>query len=166
MIGSIEIFVGLVIMLVLMFLGLHVATVMFIVGILGAAAYIGMPAINAVGEQLWGASDDYLLLSIPLYILLGEILVRGGATDKMYRSLSDWLNRLPGGLLHTNSVRRRCFRRSRARRSRQRPRSPLSPCRLPPPQIRSAPGARLHCRRRQPRKSRFRQASPSSFTVR
>ena len=61
-----------------------------------------MPAINAVGEQLWGASDDYLLLSIPLYILLGEILVRGGATDKMYRSLSDWLNRLPGGLLHTN----------------------------------------------------------------
>ena len=47
-------------------------------------------------------SDDYLLLSIPLYILLGEILVRGGATDKMYRSLADWLNWLPGGLLHTN----------------------------------------------------------------
>jgi C4-dicarboxylate transporter, DctM subunit len=102
MIGAIEIFAGLCIMLALMFLGLHVATVMFIVGIIGATAYIGMPAVNAVGEQLWGASDDYLLLSIPLYILLGEILVRGGATDKMYRALSDWLNRLPGGLLHTN----------------------------------------------------------------
>jgi C4-dicarboxylate transporter DctM subunit len=102
MIGAVEISVGLVLMLVLMFLGLHVATVMFIVGIVGATAYFGMPAINAVGEQLWGASEDYLLLSIPLYILLGEILVRGGATDKMYRSLSDWLGRLPGGLLHTN----------------------------------------------------------------
>ena len=102
MIGSMEIFAGLVIMLALMFLGLHVGTVMFVVGILGATLYIGMPAVNAVGEQLWGASDDYLLLSIPLYILLGEILVRGGATDKMYRSLSDWFNRLPGGLLHTN----------------------------------------------------------------
>ena len=102
MIGALEIFAGLVIMLALMFLGLHVATAMFIVGIIGASVYIGMPAVNAVGEQLWGASDDYLLLSIPLYILLGEILVRGGATDKMYRSLSDWLNRLPGGLLHTN----------------------------------------------------------------
>jgi tripartite ATP-independent transporter DctM subunit len=102
MIGPIEIFAGLVIMLALMFLGLHVATAMFTVGILGAIAYIGMPAVNAVGEQLWGASDDYLLLSIPLYILLGEILVRGGATDKMYRALGDWLNRLPGGLLHTN----------------------------------------------------------------
>ena len=59
-------------------------------------------AINALGEQLWAAGEDYLLLSIPLYILLGEILVRGGATDKMYQSLADWLNFLPGGLLHTN----------------------------------------------------------------
>ncbi len=38
----------------------------------------------------------------PLYILLGEILVRSGATDKMYSSLALWLGRLPGGLLHTN----------------------------------------------------------------
>jgi tripartite ATP-independent transporter DctM subunit len=51
---------------------------------------------------MWAATEDYVLLSIPLYILLGEILVRGGATDKMYRSLADWLNPLPGGLLHTN----------------------------------------------------------------
>ncbi|MFB9262420.1 TRAP transporter large permease [Bradyrhizobium erythrophlei] len=102
MIGGLDIFIGLAIMLGLMFLGLHVAVVMFVVGLLGAAVYVGTPAIAAVGEQLWGASDDYLLLSIPLYILLGEILVRGGATDKMYYSLSDWLNRLPGGLLHTN----------------------------------------------------------------
>jgi tripartite ATP-independent transporter DctM subunit len=46
--------------------------------------------------------EDYVLLSIPLYILLGEILVRSGSTDRLYRSLADWLNFLPGGLLHTN----------------------------------------------------------------
>jgi tripartite ATP-independent transporter DctM subunit len=43
-----------------------------------------------------------VLLSIPQYILLGEILVRSGSTDRLYRSLADWLNFLPGGLLHTN----------------------------------------------------------------
>lgn len=102
MIGPAEIAVGLALMLGLMFLGLHVATAMFATAIAGAVWYFGMPAINAVGEQLWAAGEDYLLLSIPLYILLGEILVRGGATDKMYQSLSDWLGRLPGGLLHTN----------------------------------------------------------------
>src|SRR3712207_4711194 len=89
-------------MLVLMFLGLHVATVMFIVAIVGSTLYLGPAAVNAFGTQLWAATEDYVLLSIPLYILLGEILVRGEASDKMYRSLGDWLNRLPGGLLHTN----------------------------------------------------------------
>lgn len=102
MIGPLDILLGLVLMLGLMFLGFHVATTMLAVGLLGALLYFGMPAINAVGEQLWAAGEDYLLLSIPLYILLGEILMRGGATDKMYQSLGEWLNRLPGGLLHTN----------------------------------------------------------------
>ncbi|MDM0066232.1 TRAP transporter large permease [Variovorax sp. J31P207] len=102
MIGPLEILAGLAIMLGLMFLGFHVATTMLVVGLLGALVHFGMPAINAVGEQLWAAGEDYLLLSIPLYILLGEILMRGGATDKMYQSLGQWLNRMPGGLLHTN----------------------------------------------------------------
>ena len=70
--------------------------------LLGAAMYLGLPAVYQFGGQLWAATEDYVLLSIPLYILLGEILVRGGATDKMYRSLADWLNPLPGGLIHTN----------------------------------------------------------------
>lgn len=102
MIGAFEIGIGFVLLLVLMFLGLHVATVMFLVALAGATLYLGQPAVFAFGTQLWAATEDFVLLSIPLYILLGEILVRAGATDKMYRSLADWLNWLPGGLLHTN----------------------------------------------------------------
>ena len=102
MIAGWEILAGLALMLGLMFLGFHVATTMLVVGLIGATAHFGLPAFNALGEQLWAAGEDYLLLSIPLYILLGEILMRGGATDKMYQSLADWLKRMPGGLLHTN----------------------------------------------------------------
>ncbi len=102
MIGPFEIGIGFAVMLVLMFAGLHVATAMFMTAMLGAVMYLGTPAVNALGNQLWAANEDYVLLSIPLYILLGEILVRGGTTDKMYQSLADWFNRLPGGLLHTN----------------------------------------------------------------
>jgi tripartite ATP-independent transporter DctM subunit len=75
---------------------------MFLIALLGAALYLGPPLVAAFGTQLWGAMEDYVLLSIPLYILLGEILVRSGSTDRLYRSLADWLNFLPGGLLHTN----------------------------------------------------------------
>jgi tripartite ATP-independent transporter DctM subunit len=101
-IGAGVIATGFVLLLVLMFLGLHVATVMFLVALAGAVIYLGQPAVFAFGTQLWAATEDFVLLSIPLYILLGEILVRAEATDKMYRSLADWLNWLPGGLLHTN----------------------------------------------------------------
>jgi tripartite ATP-independent transporter DctM subunit len=102
MIGVTEAGLGFLLMVGLLFLGLHVATSMFAVAILGAVLYLSPALVNAVGNQLYAAMEDYVLLSIPLYILLGEILVRSGSTDRLYRSLSDWLNPLPGGLLHTN----------------------------------------------------------------
>lgn len=94
--------IGFVLMLGLMFMGLHVATVMCAIALLAAALYLGPGILGAFGTQLWGASDNFVLLAVPLFVLLGEFLVRGGATDRMYRALSDWLSPLPGGLLHTN----------------------------------------------------------------
>jgi tripartite ATP-independent transporter DctM subunit len=101
-IGVAETAIGFVVLVGLLFLGLHVATAMFGVAVLGAVIYLTPAMVNAVGMQFWSAMEDYVLLAIPLYILLGEILVRSGSTDRLYRSLSDWLNPLPGGLLHTN----------------------------------------------------------------
>ncbi len=88
-------------MMLLLFLGLHVATTLFLRRSPRSSPTSAADA-NVYGTQLWSAMEDYILLSIPLYILLGEILVRSGATDKMYSSLALWLGRLPGGLLHTN----------------------------------------------------------------
>lgn len=102
MIGLWEAALGFAFMLGMMFLGFHVAVVMFAVGLLGAALTIGSPIVLAAGTQLWSASDNFVLLAVPLFVLLGEILVRGGSTDRMYRALAHWLSPLPGGLLHTN----------------------------------------------------------------
>jgi tripartite ATP-independent transporter DctM subunit len=89
-------------MIVLLFLGLHVATALFLTAVVAIQIYFGGSLLSVYGTQLWSAMEDYILLSIPLYILLGEILVRSGATDKMYGAIALWLGRLPGGLLHTN----------------------------------------------------------------
>ena len=96
------ILIGFILLIVLMSLGLHVAFVMFFLSIAGALIYLGLPATFEYGTQFWGASNNSVLVSIPLFILLGEFLVRGGFTDRMYKSLSDWLSPLPGGLLHSN----------------------------------------------------------------
>ena len=93
---------GFVLLIALMSLGLHVAFVMFALSLVGAVMYLGLPAAMEYGTQYWSANNNFVLVSVPLFILLGELLVRGGFTDKMYRSLSDWLSPLPGGLLHSN----------------------------------------------------------------
>ena len=93
---------GFLLLIFLIGLGLHVAFVMFFLSLIGAVAYIGLPVALEYGTQYWSANNNFVLVSVPLFILMGELLVRGGFTDKMYRSLSDWLAPLPGGLLHSN----------------------------------------------------------------
>ena len=93
---------GFVLLIALIGLGLHVAFVMFILSVAGAVFYLGLPAALEYGTQFWSANNNFVLVSVPLFILMGELLVRGGFTDKMYAVLSDWLSPLPGGLLHSN----------------------------------------------------------------
>lgn len=94
--------VGFALLIGLMCLGFHVAFAMFFVSFMGAWLYLGTPLLLEYGTQSWSASNNFVLVAIPLFVLLGELLVRGGFTDRMYRSLSDWLSPLPGGLLHSN----------------------------------------------------------------
>jgi C4-dicarboxylate transporter, DctM subunit len=61
-----------------------------------------LPIHLAMGEIVWAASSNFILVSVPLFILLGEILLRSGMADKLYQSVSQWLSWLPGGLMHAN----------------------------------------------------------------
>ncbi|MDF2467383.1 MAG: dctM1 [Ramlibacter sp.] len=58
--------------------------------------------MDSIAPVVWGVQNENLLTSIPLFVLLGELLLRSGIADRMYIALSAWLGRLPGGLLHTN----------------------------------------------------------------
>jgi tripartite ATP-independent transporter DctM subunit len=75
---------------------------MALVGIVGGIAAYGIPFMDSIAPVVWGVQNENLLTSIPLFVLLGELLLRSGIADRMYVALSAWLGRLPGGLLHTN----------------------------------------------------------------
>lgn len=51
-----------------------------------------------------GASRSWELSSVPLFLFMGEILLRGGLSQKIFDGLSPLLSRLPGGHLHVNIV--------------------------------------------------------------
>ena len=89
-------------MLGMMLAGIPIAVSMAAVGIVGGIAAYGTPFMDSIAPVVWGVHNESLLTSIPLFILLGELLLRSGIADRMYIALSAWLGRLPGGLLHTN----------------------------------------------------------------
>ncbi len=86
----------------LLFLGLPVAAVMLILALGVSALFSSMPLYVAAGELSWVSSSNYLLVSVPFFILLGEILLRAGITDRLYETIADWIGWLPGGLMHAN----------------------------------------------------------------
>ncbi|GAA0560258.1 TRAP transporter large permease [Halomonas salifodinae] len=102
MIGAFEVMIGFLVMLGMMAAGIHVAVAIFSVAALGTLMYLGTPLLYSFGDALWGTLNDFILTAIPLFILLGELLLRSGITERMYNALSVWLQRMPGGLLHTN----------------------------------------------------------------
>lgn len=89
-------------MLGMMLVGMPIAVSMALVGIIGGIAAYGAPFMDSIAPVVWGVHNENLLTCIPLFVLLGELLLRSGIADRMYIALSAWLGRLPGGLLHTN----------------------------------------------------------------
>jgi len=53
-------------------------------------------------DAVWNVLNSFTLSAIPLFIMLGEIMLRSGISEKIYIALSPVFQRVPGGLLHTN----------------------------------------------------------------
>ena len=96
--------IAFILMTVFFLAGLYVA------GALGSLALILMevfsenPLSNIMANRAWDTYTRFLLVAIPLFILMGELVLRSGIADRMYRALDRWVAPIPGGLLHTNIV--------------------------------------------------------------
>ncbi len=86
----------------LLAIGLPIAAVMLILALGLDWLYSPMPLYLAAGELSWVSSSNYLLVSIPLFVLLGEILLRSGIAGRLYGAIAQWIGWLPGGLMHAN----------------------------------------------------------------
>ena len=96
------IWVTLALLLGLLALSLPVAAALGVVGLTLDQLYSFLPLRLALGELVWGATTDVILVAIPMFILLGEILLRAGIAERMYAAMTHWLSWLPGGLMHSN----------------------------------------------------------------
>ncbi|MHC9234861.1 TRAP transporter large permease [Pseudooceanicola sp. 502str34] len=94
---------GLVALFIVFFgAGVHIATILGGVALISGLAFSDRAFWLFAGQTFWSPSTNFVLVAVPLFLLMGEILLRAGLSERLYRALNAWLNRLPGGLLHTN----------------------------------------------------------------
>jgi tripartite ATP-independent transporter DctM subunit len=91
-----------VLMLVAFFLGLHVASTLGLLSFSLMYFFSDRPLWDMLGLIAWNTNTSFVMVAIPLFIVMGELLLRSGLSERLYRVLSLWLRALPGGLMHSN----------------------------------------------------------------
>jgi len=100
--GGLYLVGGILLFLLLLLGGMWIPFAIGIGGILMLIAYEGTSSLNSMGFIVWGSINSSTLSSIPLFILMAEVLLRSGVSQRFYEGLSKVVWMLPGGLLQTN----------------------------------------------------------------
>ena len=102
-----EIYLTIFFIFLLLFLlgsGIWVALSMIAVSAIGMLLFTTRPVGDAMATTIWGTSSSWTLTALPLFVWMGEILFRTKLSENLFKGLSPWLSKLPGGLVHVNVV--------------------------------------------------------------
>ena len=84
--------------------GIWVALSMIGVSAIGMMLFTSRPVGDAMATTIWGTSSSWTLTALPLFVWMGEILFRTKLSENLFKGLSPWMQKLPGGLIHVNVV--------------------------------------------------------------
>ncbi len=82
--------------------GMPVAFALGSVAMLFLLIVDGVSSFNVIAETLFGGLDEFALLSIPMFLLMGAAVAASRAGADLYEALDRWLYHVPGGLLISN----------------------------------------------------------------
>ena len=102
-----EIFLTIFFISVLLFFlgsGIWVALSMVGVSAIGMMLFTSRPVGDAMATTIWGTASSWTLTALPLFVWMGEILFRTKLSENLFKGLSPWMQKLPGGLIHVNVV--------------------------------------------------------------
>ena len=94
--------VAAVLMLVFFAVGLHVATALGLIGVTMMYFFSDRPLLDMLGQIAWNTNSNFVLVAVPLFVMMGEVLLYGRISERLYTVLSHWLAPIRGGLLHSN----------------------------------------------------------------
>src|SRR5258706_2304460 len=84
--------------------GLWIGLSLLGVAWIGMELFTSRPVGDAMAVTIWGSLSSWTLTALPLFVWMGEILLRTKLSEDMFKGLAPWLSRIPGRLLHTNII--------------------------------------------------------------
>ena len=97
--------IGLLIVLVMLFfllIGVRISLALGMVGLLGLCFLLPQPQLSLIAERSWNSVNSFTLTAIPMFVLMGGLLLRSGVTTQMFDALLRWFGRTPGGIAHAS----------------------------------------------------------------
>ena len=90
---------GIIVLLILMFLGMNIGLAMMIVGYVGYGLAVNFKAALGVFQTVpYVQAASYAMTVVPLFIMMGNFAFASGMSENLYSAANKWLGRLPGGL--------------------------------------------------------------------
>jgi len=94
--------VVLVLTLLILLSSIPVAFGLGAISIVFLLLFQGIDALHVVAETFWSGLDEFTLVSIPMFVMMGAAIGSSPAGKDLYEALDRWLYRLPGGLVISN----------------------------------------------------------------
>ena len=92
----------LTVMMILLMSSLWIGFALLGTGIIALEWYRDMPIHRVLSQDVWGRISADELVTLPLFILMGDILFHTKLSESLVKGLAPWVSRLPGGLIHVN----------------------------------------------------------------
>jgi len=88
--------------LVVLATGIPIAFGLALVSTVFFLAIEGFGRVPLLAEQFWNGLQDFGIVTIPMFLLMGIAVAASPAGKDLYSALDRWLNKVPGGLIVSN----------------------------------------------------------------
>jgi tripartite ATP-independent transporter DctM subunit len=92
----------LVITLLMLVSGIPVAFGLGAISVIFLLIFQGFSSMHVVAETFYNGLDEFTLVAIPMFVMMGAAIGSSPAGKDLYEALDRWLYRLPGGLVLSN----------------------------------------------------------------
>lgn len=82
--------------------GMWIGIALAITGTLALTIATGYAPGPILAQIAYNCLNSWVLTAVPLFIFMGEILLRTGLSHQLFDGLTPWVSRIPGRLLHIN----------------------------------------------------------------